>query len=515
MSPNRRIVLNIIATYGRSLYTLALGLFTARWVLQALGQVDYGLMGVVGGLASFISFFNGLMATAVGRFYAISIGKEQNLFEDGLLECRQWFSTAVFIHTTVPLILMAIGYPIGVSAVRNFLTIPVDRVADCVWVFRFVCISCFLGMVSVPINAMYTAKQYIAELTIYSFITTTLNACILYYMVTHPGVWLAKYAFWTCMLGIFPQLVIAIRGVVLFRECRLRWRDCVSRKRVKGLLYFVGWWAFGNFGGLLRNQGMQVLVNKYFGPKQNAAMTIANSVNGHTMTLSLSMIGAFQPAIVTAYGAGDLERTRTLSYRVCKFSVLFILIFMLPLSLELREVLHVWLGMPPPCSFGLCLVMFAITIIDQISVGHMIAVNARGKIAKYQSWLGGSLLLTLPIAWALCACGLNIYFAALAMLATTTFCSLGRVLFARELVGMSARYWLRAIVFPIAVLVLVCSAAGLTPRLFLPEGIIRVGVTIITCELVYLPATWLLALDLREREFIRERIAAVWRRFAG
>ena len=219
MSPNRRIFLNVIATYGRSLYALAIGLVTARWALQALGVADYGIMGVVGGLAVFISFFNGILAAAVGRFYAISVGKAsvKGYESEGLDECRRWFSTAIFLHTLVPTLLMVVGYPIGVWVVRNFLTIPYDRISDSVWVFRFVCLSSYVSMVIVPVNAMYTAKQYIAELTIYSIVTTTLNACFLYYMVTHPGVWLSKYAFWSCCLGVVPQLIIFFRGFVLFR----------------------------------------------------------------------------------------------------------------------------------------------------------------------------------------------------------------------------------------------------------------------------------------------------------
>ena len=50
MSPNRRILLNIVATYGRSLYALVCGLFISRWVLAALGKTDFGVCGVVGGM---------------------------------------------------------------------------------------------------------------------------------------------------------------------------------------------------------------------------------------------------------------------------------------------------------------------------------------------------------------------------------------------------------------------------------------------------------------------------------
>ena len=144
---------------------------------MALGEVDYGLYGVVGGLTAFIGFFNGILSGSISRFYAYSVGMAQKKGEEdvGLEECRRWFSVAVSVHTVVPVVLMSIGYPLGVYAVEHWLTIPADRVQDCVWVFRFVCTTCFLGMVSVPFNAMYGAKQLIAELTIYSFITSTLN----------------------------------------------------------------------------------------------------------------------------------------------------------------------------------------------------------------------------------------------------------------------------------------------------------------------------------------------------
>jgi len=112
MSPNRRILLNIVATYGRSLYALVIGLFCGRWSLMALGEVDYGLLGVVGGLTAFISFINGLLSSAVGRFYAFSIGRAtaENNSSEALESCRRWFSLAVFVHTIVPIILISIGY---------------------------------------------------------------------------------------------------------------------------------------------------------------------------------------------------------------------------------------------------------------------------------------------------------------------------------------------------------------------------------------------------------------------
>ena len=195
MTANRRIFLNIVATYGRSLYALALGLISARWVLTSLGTIDYGLYGVIAGMTAFISFFNGLLGSSIGRFYAVNVGRTMLTGgeQTGLEECRKWFNTAISIHTVIPVILILVGYPIGVWAIRNWMTVPVERVADCVWVFRFVCFSCFVGMLNVPFRAMYGAKQYIAELTIYSFVSTTVNFAFLCYMISHPGNWLTRY----------------------------------------------------------------------------------------------------------------------------------------------------------------------------------------------------------------------------------------------------------------------------------------------------------------------------------
>ena len=517
MTQSNRILLNTIATYGRSVYALVVSLITARWTLQALGQVDYGLMGVVGGLTGFISFINGMFAVGVSRFYALTIGKEKVATDKNaaLEDCRKWYSTAVFIHTVLPLILMLIGYPIGVWAVRNFLVIPVDRVNDCVWVFRFVCVTCFLGMVTVPINAMYTAKQYIAELTIYSFVTTTLNAFFLYYMVTHPAVWLARFAFWSCCLGVLPRVIISIRGITLFKECRFRLEYCISGKRFKEMFYYIGWSTFGQLGSLLRAQGIQILINKYFGPAVNASMAIANRVNSQTTTMSSAMMGAFQPAIVSAYGAGDLVLMRTLAFRATKFSLVLVLLFVIPLSLELREVLLLWLRNPPQYIYGLSLTLFASTLVHQSAFGHLIAVNAKGKIACYQSVLGSILLLSLPLAWIFCAMGCNVYYVCVALLLTMAASAWGRVLFARKLVGMSVVYWLKSIMLPIFVVSAIALLAGLVPVMLQTPSFTRIVITTIVCEVVFLPLVWLFILDDSERVFIKDRLFAVLRRIRG
>lgn len=509
--------MNVVATYGRSLYALLVGLFTSRWALQALGEVDFGLVGVVGGLVGFIAFFNNLLASAVGRFYAVSVGKA-SVDEDAaaaLEESRAWFSTAVAIHTVVPTLLMLAGYPVGMWAVRNFLTIPPDRLADCEWVFRFVCFSSYLTMVSVPVQAMYTAKQYIAELTVYSFATTTLKAAGLWYMVTHPGPWLWQYGLMLCLLTVAPQLIIALRGFWLFPECRFRWRRAVEGGRVRTVAAFAGWLLVGSLGLLVRVQGVQVLINKFFGPAANAAMTVANTLNANTLMLAGAMVAAFQPAIVQAYGAGERDRMLGLSYRACKFASIFLLVFMLPLAVEIDDVLRLWLVNPPMFAGGLCLLTFGVTLLDMCTVGHRLVLVARGKMALYQTVVGLAEVMALPCALLACRLGSGVYGINGSVLGVMGVAVWLRVLFARQLTGMSVFHWFWKVMGPVWAAVAAGAAAGWAVRLCLSASFGRIVATTAVCNGVFLGLAWGVILDSREKLYVLDRVGAMWKRVAG
>lgn len=481
---------------------------------MALGEVDLGLMGVVGGLAGFVSFFNGILATAVGRFYAYSVGQAMisGKESEGLEECRHWFNTALTVHTIVPIVLVVIGYPLGEWAVRNFLTIPANRIADCVWVWRFVCVSCFAGMVNVPFRAMYTAKQEIAELTIYGFATTTLNACFLYYMVTHPGVWLAKFSLFTCFLLVVPKVIICVRALCKFPECRIRWAYMGDVRRIWQVSSFAGWQFFGILGSMLRGQGIQVLTNKYFGPRVNAGMGIAGTVNSHAMTLAGAMNGAFAPAITNACGAGELDRMRRFAYRVCKFGMAISLVFFIPLALEIDEVMILWLKNPPAYTIGFCLCMMIVAIADKASAGHMMAVNAQGKIARYQLVVGMINLFALPLAWGLAAAGLGPYSIVIALIAIGWTAAFTRAWLARSIAGMSVRYWLLHILVPVGAASAVGGLIGWLPHFFLQPSFGRVVLTTGICEVVYVPLLWFVILDMAERTFVIEKMRRILKR---
>ena len=509
MSPNRRIFLNVVATYGRSLYTIAVGLFCGRWTLMALGQTDYGLMGLVGGLITFVTFINNLLSESVGRFYAVSVGaaKKEGNAEKGLEDCRRWFNTAVVLYASIPILLIAIGYPIGLWAVNNFLTIPLDRVDACRWVFRFSCLSCMISMMNVPFRAMYGAKQEIAELTLYGFATTTFNAMFLYYMVTHPGVWLVKFSAFSLLLSVTPQLIIAARAFYKYRECRIVFAYLWDFRRCKEILAFALARFVSGFSGMLCGQGPAILVNKYVGPAANASVAVGCSVSGHAMTLSSAMSCAFSPAIANKAGEGDVDGVLKMSLMACRLGSILILVFALPLAIEAHEVLRLWLVNPPRFAAELCIAYLATAAFERMTDGYRMAILSHGiEVFKYSRaiCLGGVALVS--VAWVCFALGLGMWSIIAGSVAFAIAMTSVHLYMARILLGYHVLRWVRNVFIPILALVLIVLFVGLLPRLLLVPSFLRVVLTTLCCEIIFIPGVWFLVLDAMEREFMRHRV---------
>lgn len=516
MTPNRRIALNIAATYARSLYKLVLGLVTARWLLLALGQLDYGLLGVVGGLVAFVTMINRLLSGAVSRYYAFYIGaakKKKGNREEGIMECRRWFSAAVSVHTVIPLLLVAIGWPVGEYAVRNWLVIPDARLVASVWVWRFTCLSALTAMMNVPFRAMYTAKQEIAELTVYSMSETTVTAFLLYYMVSHPGDWLARYAFWHCLIALTPRLLIMLRAVKVYPECRLR-RDCLWRWRdIREIAMYASWNAFGALGRVVRSQGLAVLVNLCFGASANAAIAVANRLSARANTFAKSLAGSFSPAIVTAYGAEKYDRMKNLVFMADKLSGLLVIVISVPLFLEVHEVMRLWLKTPPAESPVLCACVLVSVILSQIVIGQSVSIMATGKVALNRFLDGSVKMFAIPVAWCFIRGGFGLGAIVIAQVSTSIAANAIHVWNANRLAGISALMWGRKVLLPILFSAAVAGLAGLAPRLTLQASFWRVCVTTVCCEVVLLPLVWFAILDAEERAYVAGKFLKIRNKF--
>lgn len=509
MTQGKRVIINSLWIYLRSIFGMACGIFSVRWVLGALGDLDYGLYGVVGSMTLFVAFLNIQFSVAISRYYAVSLG-EAEVAEDkcvALETCRQWFSTAIVVNLLISVLLIGIGYPLGeVAIARQWLVVPSDKVYDCVWLWRFACLSCFVGMLNVPFTAMYNAKQYIAELTIYSFVQTTIRTAFFCYMAYHPGEWLLRYGLVVCLIAIAPQLLICIRAFFVFPECRMRVESMFEGERIRAVFGFVWWQTVGGLGYLARNQGMAIFVNKVFGPRVNAAMSVGNTVSNETAVLTGALNSAFGPPIALYFGMRDLDRFRKYVYRSCKFCTLCTLIFAVPLSLELEEVLTLWLKHPPQHTYTLCMWIMAGVVIEKLSLGFVQAVNASGRVSRFQTWHGLCQSSALLISLAVGFCGGSVDCVGLALMGSMAIMVVTDVIIGSKAVSLAVKDWLRLAVCPNLLVLVVGVACGVIPQLLMDASVLRVCFTAIISVASMMLVVWIRGLDSEEKAFVRDRI---------
>jgi len=467
MKSSTRIALNTATTYSRSLVGVGLALFSSRWILQALGATDFGLFQVVGSLVIFLTFFNAVMATSAARHFAFAIGKGDTD------DVNRWFNTSLSIHLILPIILIAIGWPIAEYAILNWLTIPPDRIAASVTVFRISLIGAFVNMASIPFVAMFNAKQRIAEVSMWGMVQHILILLLAWLLLRAPFDKLIAYAVGMVSIHVLIHLIKITRASLLFPECKLNAHEWFNRKHFMELLGFASWTLIGRSGGTLRNQGTSVLINLHFGPVVNAGYGIANQVSTQVSAFSAALMRAIAPEVTAREGRGQRKEMLALSVRASKFGTLLVLFFGVPFILEATFILDLWLVKTPPYAAILCQLMMATFIADKLGVGYMIAVNAHGKIATYQATVGGLLLMTLPLIWLLFTLGCSPASIGFAFLGIQSLCSIGRVLWVRHLFGVPFRQWLARVVLPCGLVATGAVAAASVPRLNMSPSFTR------------------------------------------
>jgi len=501
LSPNKRIALNFIATYGRSIYALFLGLLSTRWILAALGSSDFGLWGVIGSLIVIIGFLNGILGNSVGRYYAYAIGESKAIPKDLAHDTLQrWFNAAVSIHFFLPLILCVLGGPIGIYAINHWLVIPEGRRVTCEFVFLFSLVAAFVNMVSVPYLAMYRARQLIAELSVWGVLQTTLLFVSAFLLLHYDGDRLLAYAI------IMTMIPGAISGILVYRArrdfsaCRIRYAYLFDLSYLSKIFSFSFWEFFATGGDVIRTQGTAILINRNFGATVNAAWTVGSQVSNHTTALSTSMISAITPALTTAAGAGEHDRMVRLAYATSKFGAVLILLFAIPLILEMDYVLKLWLATPPEYASLMCRCMLIALVCHKLGWGHHMAVLADGRV-RYMLATNGFLSgATILIVWGFIKGGVGPLGVGISFVLSYSLLTFSRVFFARTMCSMSARYWLCHIVLPVLFLSSVTIGMGLCSVQILKPSFVRLCVTSFATTISYLVMLWLFVCTNAERE---------------
>lgn len=493
----KRILINIFVTYGRSVISFVLSLFTARWILEALGEEDFGLYGVVGGVMFFVSLLNITQSTTVARFYAYSIGADER-------EIKGWFNSALSIHVILPAVLIPIGYFVGVYAFCNWLDIPENRLASCIWVFRLSLVTLMISIIAVPYSAMFVAYQYISQLVIFSFVHVFGIVAVSYALCFIDGDRLRWYAAMSFILNLTVyalQISVAHRK---FSGCRVVVRQMFDKVKMWRMLKFSGIKLLGDFAWGVRNNGSAFVANIGIGSSANAALSVSNQLSTQASSLCNTISTAFVPAITTEEGAGRRDQMIQLSTRCCKFGAILLLLISVPLIAEIDFWLKVWLKTPPSGSSELCICMIVASLATYITNGYQIAIQAHGDIFKWQTLDALCHIVAIPVACLFLVLGFGTISIGFGFIASSILVSLLRLYFARKLLRISVWRWVKIVLLPISGVWVFCYGFVLLLRGFFSEGFLQFGIVGFASVLLITILSWVVVLDEDERLYVQK-----------
>lgn len=494
---NKRVAKNTLFLYFRMILIMLVTLYTSRVILAQLGIKDYGIYNVVGGVVTMFAFLNNCMASSTQRFMTFELGC------GNMHRLKNVFAASLNIHITIAIVIVLLAETIGLWFVNAKLVIPVERLVAANWAYQFAILSFCVNIIQVPYNAVLIAHEKMNIYAYISIIEVFLKLGIVYLLVISPFDKLIAYG----ILLFFVQLVI--RCIYQF-YCRKNYEECKfklfwDKPLYKEMSGFAGWNLFGSIAWLLRDQGVNIILNLFFGPVVNAARGVAAQVSSAVMNFISNFQVALNPQITKNYANGNIEEMEKLSYLGIKFSYIILFTLAFPLSLNIDYILQLWLVEVPDYS-----ALFIILILVDSLIGTlfgtplMTSLSATGVIRNYQVLVSLIILCIVPVGYLV----LKLGFGAPSVFYVTILFSLVsgfvRFLFCRKQIGYSLRKLCNNVLSPVIVMTLVALPLPVYIRLkMLPER--NIFNFIILCLLAILItglSAWYLALGKKEKNTI-------------
>lgn len=392
MLPANRIIINTLVQYIRSVVYMLLTLFSTRFVLEALGHSAYGVYALVGSVVYMAGFLTQSLATSTQRFLSYSHGLSDKE------ELNRIFSNAFFLHIivalTIVLVMIAIE-PICMGA----LNIPTELVSTSVFVYYIVVLMVMLTFVTSPVRALFIARENIVYVSVIEMLDAVLKlvgAIVLPYI---PIDSLKLYAIIMALISLFNFSAYYVYARIRYEECRGLKLSIISMFTIRRLLNFAVWNVYAVGATVLRTQGLAVVFNRFLGTIANAAYGIALQVSNAAGFIALSILNAVNPQLMKAEGAGDRKRMLLLSMIESKYAFLTMGLILIPVIVEMDQVLKFWLDNAPEYATLFCRFILIAYIMDQMTIGLTSANQAIGRIRNYSLLISTIRLMTLPIAW--------------------------------------------------------------------------------------------------------------------
>lgn len=495
----KRVAKNTGLLYVRTIVMMLISLFTSRIVLEALGVENYGINNVVGGVVGMFSIISGSLSGSISRFLTYALG------EDNKEKLRKIFSMSINIQIFIGLVIIILAESCGIWFINHKLNIPPDRLIAAHWVFQCAVFGFFISLLNVPYNASLIAHERMGVFAYMTIIDVVIKLLMAYAIFITPFDKLITFAILNLCVGILMRIIYGIYCVRNFEECRYEWA-IFDKKLAKEMTGFAWWGFFGNTAWMFNTQGVNILINMFFGVVYNAARGVAGQVEAAVMGFVGNFSTALNPQITKSYAAGDKDYLFSLICRGTKFTYFLTLFFVIPLWFEAQTVLSIWLVEVPEDSAIFLKLSLICSIITTGGSPLLTAIMATGNIRKYEIITTLTGCLVFPFTYICYKFGMPILSTYFIYMIVYTILVWIKMCFAEKLFGMPSIMFVKGAIIPAALATGLALVLPFVISLTVPASIFRLIFMCIITTISTGVCVYLVGLSRSEKVFVNQKI---------
>lgn len=498
---NSRIAKNSILLYIRMIFLIIISLYTSRVVLDVLGIVDFGLYNVVGGIVTMFTFLSSAMGNSTQRYITFAMGK------DDFANLHSIFSTTCLIHWGIAIIIFILSETVGLWFLMNKMVIPEERLIAAHWVFQFSVLACMVTIINIPYNALVIAHEKMGVFAFFSLFYAFAKLAIVYLIQFSNYDQLILYA------GLL--LVVQIMDNIFYRiYCKRNFKESVhvsfkERTQLKSMTIFAGWSLLPNLATVCYSQGINMLLNVFFGPAVNAARGISVQLQGVVKNFVANFQTAVSPQIIKAYANNDKYRLHNLVFKSSKLSYYLFLCIALPLFLEADYILTLWLKEVPNHTIMFIRLIILATLLDPLANPLSVANNATGKIRKFKFCEAGVCLLIIPIGFLAFRFGYPPESIFIIQILLSVIVQVVRVLLSRKDIDFTLKSYAKEVVLYVSLVTIISPIIPLLFLIYLPNNFMSFFIVVILSVLSVGLCAYYLGMSSVERNIIRNKITNI------
>lgn len=499
---NQKLAKNTVFLYIRMIVVMLITFFTTRILLSTLGIEDFGIYNVVCGFVTMFSFLNTSMANGVQRFYSFAIGKNDPQ------SISKIFTLAAIIQLIIAIIIIVIVETVGIWYLYNKMNISANRVFAAFWVFQNALLSLFFVILTVPYNGAVMAYEKMNFYAIVSIIDAILKLVVVFIL---PYCGIDKLICYGLLISVISILDFLFNFFYCKRHFpQIKFVRHIDHDLLPSMISFSGWNIFGSLAHMGKIQGVNLVLNAFWGTVVNTAFGISAQISNAVSSLTAGFVTALRPQMIKSFAAGDLDYTMKLLYSASKLTFFLVLIIAVPIFEEISSILDFWLGVGkyPDMTIVFCKLTILTVLFDSFATPLSIIVHASGKMRTFQIVCSLVIISVVPLSYIVAKLWNDAAIVISIGLFTTILAQLVRLLLIKNIIKFSIlSYCVKVFIPTTIVFLLSCIAALLVNRISIENlefwGVLmKIGLNVIVCFIVI----YIIGLSKTEKNLVKSFI---------